>query len=285
MTLSTKTLKVSAGFLLRSMGLVDDNGRVARVVAAFEAIEGGVEMVTLETCRALVASHAKAIRSMASAHAEGDEILESTARYLDRLAAAIGDMALVKVKSRLSEVTAARCNIPALTLPPCDMEWGHGGDQHANAGDGFFARDHDREHHARQNMRRAALPDCDWCNGDGVRNYSDDFGDHEITCSDCNGTGKEGHDKALCDCGACENWRAAEASHREDADPDADPSNDAPGGEGRGVASGADEEVSPEPMVSDGQVSLNACEECGGTGNSPRECEACNGSGSRMERP
>jgi hypothetical protein len=192
MTLSTKVLQTSARFLLGSMGLVDDNGRVAKVVSAFEAIEGGAEMVTLETCRALVASHAKAVRSMVSAHAEGDEILESTARYLDRLAASIGDMALVKVKSRLSEVKSARCGIPALTLPPCDLEWGHGGDQHANAGDGFFARDHDREHHARQNMRRAALTDCDWCNGDGVRNYSDDFGDHEIRCSDCNGTGKQG---------------------------------------------------------------------------------------------
>ena len=241
-------------------------------------------MVTLERCRALVVSHAKAIRSMASVHVEGDQILESTARYLDRLAAAIGDMALVKVKSRLSEVAAARCNIPALTLPPCDMAWGHSGDQHANAGDGFFARDHDKEHHARQNMRRAALPDCDWCEGSGVRNYSDDFGDHEIRCSDCNGTGKDGHDKALCDCGACENWRAAEASRRGDTDSGADPPNDAPGREGSSVASGSDEAVSPGPIPSEGSVSLNACEECGGTGNSPRECEACNGTGEQMAR-
>lgn len=52
-----------------------------------------------------------------------------------------------------------RCNIPAQTMPPCDLEWGHDGDQHANAGDGFYARDHDKEHHRRQHRaRRRPLP-------------------------------------------------------------------------------------------------------------------------------
>lgn len=50
------------------------------------------------------------------------------------------------------------CGIPAMSLPPCDLEWGHEGDMHANAGDGFFARDYIEEHHARQ-RDRAALKD------------------------------------------------------------------------------------------------------------------------------
>lgn len=48
------------------------------------------------------------------------------------------------------------CEIPARTLPPCDMEWGHEGDLHANAGDGFYARDYQEEHHRRQREMRAA---------------------------------------------------------------------------------------------------------------------------------
>jgi hypothetical protein len=43
-----------------------------------------------------------------------------------------------------------RCGIPARTLPPCDLEWGHDGDMHCNGGDGFYARDYEVEHHARQ---------------------------------------------------------------------------------------------------------------------------------------
>ena len=42
------------------------------------------------------------------------------------------------------------CGIPARSLPPCDLEWGHEGDLHGSAGDGFYARDHDDEHHRRQ---------------------------------------------------------------------------------------------------------------------------------------
>jgi len=51
---------------------------------------------------------------------------------------------------RTKIVRTIRCNIPAKTLPPCDLEWGHGGDMHASAGDGFYARDHLDEHHRRQ---------------------------------------------------------------------------------------------------------------------------------------
>jgi len=51
------------------------------------------------------------------------------------------------------------CGIPARTLPPCDLEWGHEGDLHGNAGDGFYARDHDDEHHRRQTMRDGGEPD------------------------------------------------------------------------------------------------------------------------------
>ena len=48
-----------------------------------------------------------------------------------------------------------RCDIPARTLPPCDLEWGHAGDMHANAGDGFYAREHEEEHRRRQQARVA----------------------------------------------------------------------------------------------------------------------------------
>jgi len=47
-----------------------------------------------------------------------------------------------------------KCGIPAMTLPPCDLPWGHDGDMHANGGDCFYARDHDEEHHRRQNRLR-----------------------------------------------------------------------------------------------------------------------------------
>jgi hypothetical protein len=47
------------------------------------------------------------------------------------------------------------CRIPARTLPPCDLDWGHEGDLHSNAGDGFYAREYDREHHQRQHTRRS----------------------------------------------------------------------------------------------------------------------------------
>ena len=45
---------------------------------------------------------------------------------------------------------AKRCNIPARTLPACDLEWGHEGDMHANAGDGFYAREYDEVHRSRR---------------------------------------------------------------------------------------------------------------------------------------
>lgn len=47
-----------------------------------------------------------------------------------------------------------RCEIPAKTLPPCDLEWGHEGRMHANGGDGFYAREYDDEHRRRQAARR-----------------------------------------------------------------------------------------------------------------------------------
>ncbi len=50
------------------------------------------------------------------------------------------------------------CRIPAsggmIGFAPCDLEWGHDGDMHANAGDGYYARDYDKEHHQRQKQRR-----------------------------------------------------------------------------------------------------------------------------------
>ena len=51
-----------------------------------------------------------------------------------------------------------RCQIPAKTLPPCDLEWGHDGDMHSNGGDGFYASQHLAEHRRRQNMATIAPP-------------------------------------------------------------------------------------------------------------------------------
>jgi len=52
----------------------------------------------------------------------------------------------------------SKCEIPAMTLPPCDLEWGHDGDMHANGGDGFYAEQHLDEHRHRQDER--ALEDA-----------------------------------------------------------------------------------------------------------------------------
>lgn len=49
------------------------------------------------------------------------------------------------------------CDIPARTLPPCDLPWGHDDRMHANAGDGFYARDFEAEHVIRQHCRRLLL--------------------------------------------------------------------------------------------------------------------------------
>lgn len=58
---------------------------------------------------------------------------------------------------KIRNLLARNCGIPAKTLPPCDLEWGHAGDQHANSSDGFYARDYDAEHRARQQLRAAAF--------------------------------------------------------------------------------------------------------------------------------
>lgn len=47
-----------------------------------------------------------------------------------------------------------RCEIPARTLPPCDLEWGHDGDMHGNGGDGFYAEWCIDEHRRRQADRK-----------------------------------------------------------------------------------------------------------------------------------
>lgn len=51
------------------------------------------------------------------------------------------------------------CGIPAnggmIGYAGCDDEWGHDGDLHSNAGDGFYSRTHDEEHHRRQRERAA----------------------------------------------------------------------------------------------------------------------------------
>ena len=55
-------------------------------------------------------------------------------------------------------MTTRLCNIPAGTLPPCDLEWGHDGDMHCNLGDGFYAARHLEEHHRRQRIRALTPP-------------------------------------------------------------------------------------------------------------------------------
>lgn len=55
----------------------------------------------------------------------------------------------------MGEVKPKRCNIPARSLPPCDLEWGHDGRMHANAGDGFYALEYEDEHKRRQQERAA----------------------------------------------------------------------------------------------------------------------------------
>ncbi len=63
------------------------------------------------------------------------------------------------------------CGIPAnggmIGYAECDHEWGHDGDMHANAGDGFYSRHTEAEHHRRQKERRAAE------NGPAARGGSD----------------------------------------------------------------------------------------------------------------
>jgi hypothetical protein len=53
------------------------------------------------------------------------------------------------------------CGIPAsggmIGYALCDLEWGHEGDIHGNAGDGFYARTHDVKHHRRQKERKKAV--------------------------------------------------------------------------------------------------------------------------------
>ncbi len=49
-----------------------------------------------------------------------------------------------------------KCKIPARTLGPCDLEWGHDGEMHASEGDGFYNRDYEEEHKQRQRIIREA---------------------------------------------------------------------------------------------------------------------------------
>ena len=46
-----------------------------------------------------------------------------------------------------------KCNIPSNLVGACDLEWGHDGAMHSNAGDGFYAKDYAGEHLERQMIR------------------------------------------------------------------------------------------------------------------------------------
>ncbi len=47
------------------------------------------------------------------------------------------------------------CGIPAKTLPPCDLEWGHEGQTHSNGGDEFSAPQYQTTHRVRQIQRKS----------------------------------------------------------------------------------------------------------------------------------
>ena len=52
--------------------------------------------------------------------------------------------------------------IPSYNVGACELPWGHDGDMHANAGDGFYARDFLAEHRTRQRQlfRDAVIREC-----------------------------------------------------------------------------------------------------------------------------
>lgn len=51
-----------------------------------------------------------------------------------------------------------KCGIQAaggmIGYAACELDWGHDGDVHDNAGDGFYSRQNDAEHHRRQRSKR-----------------------------------------------------------------------------------------------------------------------------------
>lgn len=48
-----------------------------------------------------------------------------------------------------------KCKIPSNRVGACDQPWGHEGDMHQNAGDGFYAPDYADEHRRRQALLKA----------------------------------------------------------------------------------------------------------------------------------
>jgi len=54
-----------------------------------------------------------------------------------------------------------RCDLPARTLPPCDLEWGHQGRMHSNRGVGFYVDDDLQTEHVRRQAERAKTEQTD----------------------------------------------------------------------------------------------------------------------------
>jgi hypothetical protein len=78
-----------------------------------------------------------------------------------------------------------RCGIPAHTLPPCDLEWGHLGDMHSSGGDGFYAVDYDGVHEQRQQEAAATrLTYQEWLAKAPVRLNSSNDGIEPVWCHD-----------------------------------------------------------------------------------------------------
>ncbi len=99
------------------------------------------------------------------------------------------------------EVAGAKlCGIPARSLPPCDLPWGHDGDMHANGGDGFYARDHLEEHHRRQReFAEVVGAKCPECRGTGTFVVLGLHYGSAGTCSACHGTGQSQPSPAVLD--------------------------------------------------------------------------------------
>jgi hypothetical protein len=55
--------------------------------------------------------------------------------------------------ARSQQLCGICANGGMLGFAPCDLNWGHDGDMHANGGDGFYSRQNDDEHHRRQRER------------------------------------------------------------------------------------------------------------------------------------
>ena len=55
---------------------------------------------------------------------------------------------------RAKKICGIRAAGGMVGFAPCDLEWGHDGEQHASKGDGFYSRNTLEEHQRRQRVRK-----------------------------------------------------------------------------------------------------------------------------------